>query len=865
MPSEPQTSYESVGPSRVRGYSPKLVRSSKQHQSPQIAQGKIVSLPSHTNLQPKFLDRTDTEIPFGRPFPHSKSNQNIEDEILVQTKHPGDLRRHPGKIKESKDAELIKHMSNVPGYLQHIGSTREMPHENALNFGVLEWERLEKWRHMQKVMLLRNSINISSTNNDSSMSANVGSSLCPGTVSGNAPAISKDHFSVSSPLDPSQEEGSPLKMHIADTINSSDSTPVQQSRAAMMVENEIIENLYQRFTSENDTSSTNSRNSDVAPSSGKNVNFWDGLTNKRTEKLEDLDLDFSSPYTPAKHQNIVLLLPKDLHRNSCSDLLLSEPRILFDEKGMDLARKSFSDAFYPAMVDTTEHQSEYSYSCPLPCRTEINALGDSLPTDKANVEHEGANVCRSKTKLLSPTVMEAAKKLDPEFSHPAVAEGRSPSQKPLSDIVLGRRSQSFSLKESSVVPQLISYTPVRSGPVPSKGSASFDDSKGEKEHAHSRGKSSPLRRLLDPIRKHVASSIHSSDIKPLEGNLNSASSDMFESKEKSMKSNVQAFLQFTVRNGLPLFKFVVDGNNSNILVTTVKKSTESGEDDFGWIYTFYTLHEVKKKKGGGWTTQGNKGKGSEYTYNVVGHMKISNPVEQAIKSEAVLFGVELGHANHETSAACMPQRELAAIVSKIKIANCKRDEGDKQRELTENQNFTECHSDDSRSYSTSYTTVLLPDGNHGLPNEGAPSPLIDRWKSGGICDCGGWDIGCKLRVLTSQCPCYDESKACPVSNGLDLFVQGSSQDKRPVFSLVPLKSGIYLVKFNTSLSSLQAFSICVAVMNSERSSELLGTSYQFEVPNSGGHCRSGNGSTSVQSEVPLRFVPYPPYSPVGRI
>ncbi|GAU20632.1 hypothetical protein TSUD_230460 [Trifolium subterraneum] len=45
--------------------------------------------------------------------------------------------------------------------------------------------------------------------------------------------------------------------------------------------------------------------------------------------------------------------------------------------------------------------------------------------------------------------------------------------------------------------------------------------------------------------------------------------------------------------------------------------------------------------------------------------------------------------------------------------------------------------------------VVLPIGNHGLPSgesEG-PSSLLDRWKHGGGCDCGGWDMACPLILL----------------------------------------------------------------------------------------------------------------------
>lgn len=33
---------------------------------------------------------------------------------------------------------------------------------------------------------------------------------------------------------------------------------------------------------------------------------------------------------------------------------------------------------------------------------------------------------------------------------------------------------------------------------------------------------------------------------------------------------------------------------------------------------------------------------------------------------------------------------------------------------------------------------------------GGPSTLTERWRSGGHCDCGGWDIGCPLMILKNR-------------------------------------------------------------------------------------------------------------------
>lgn len=48
--------------------------------------------------------------------------------------------------------------------------------------------------------------------------------------------------------------------------------------------------------------------------------------------------------------------------------------------------------------------------------------------------------------------------------------------------------------------------------------------------------------------------------------------------------------------------------------------------------------------------------------------------------------------------------------------------------------------------------VIVPSGNHGLPDaeNSCPTPILQRWRSGGGCDCSGWDMGCHLFVLEEQ-------------------------------------------------------------------------------------------------------------------
>uniref|UniRef100_A0A5B7B7C3 DUF3527 domain-containing protein n=1 Tax=Davidia involucrata TaxID=16924 RepID=A0A5B7B7C3_DAVIN len=115
--------------------------------------------------------------------------------------------------------------------------------------------------------------------------------------------------------------------------------------------------------------------------------------------------------------------------------------------------------------------------------------------------------------------------------------------------------------------------------------------------------------------------------------------------------------------------------------------------------------------------------------------------------------------------------------------------------------------------------ILVPAGFHGGPRtrSGGPSSLTERWKSGGRCDCGGWDIGCPLTVLNTRC---SEKKAVTPSDtqgeckSFDLFIQGSEQGTA-IMKMVNIHDGLYFVHFQSTLSALQSFSIAVAIIHTQ--------------------------------------------------
>ncbi|KAJ4956056.1 hypothetical protein NE237_012839 [Protea cynaroides] len=113
--------------------------------------------------------------------------------------------------------------------------------------------------------------------------------------------------------------------------------------------------------------------------------------------------------------------------------------------------------------------------------------------------------------------------------------------------------------------------------------------------------------------------------------------------------------------------------------------------------------------------------------------------------------------------------------------------------------------------------VLIPAGFHGGPitGNGGPSSLTSRWRSGGHCDCGGWDIGCPLTVLHNV-----SSKEVLLSDALqerksfDLFVQGTKQGE-PTLRVVNIHDGLYFIHFQSTLTALHAFSIGLAVIHTQ--------------------------------------------------
>ncbi|KAG2238243.1 hypothetical protein Bca4012_047215 [Brassica carinata] len=317
---------------------------------------------------------------------------------------------------------------------------------------------------------------------------------------------------------------------------------------------------------------------------------------------------------------------------------------------------------------------------------------------------------------------------------------------------------------------------------------SHQSSNTEEKHNTHGGESrvSPLRRLLDPLL-----------MKPKD----STSSNQ---DEKKKQSRTRALLHLTIRNGIPLFQFVVDDDNLNnksrsILGATMKSSASSFKDEDSVKYcTFYSVNEVKKKKSGSWLIHGHK---DRFVYNVIGEMRLCNSDITEHKPENISCVMRESVLVDETEEQVKGRKEVAAVVIK---------KGE--------------------------TTVIIPGGVHSIPEKGEPTPLIRRWRSGGCCDCGGWDVGCKLHVLSNNTLLHDFDQT------FTLFDQEESdKNTGPVLGMTELKTGMHRVEFGSFLSHLQAFFVCVTVVTCASEEETV-------------------SKTTAKTSSPFA----PPLSPVGR-
>ncbi|KQK24102.2 uncharacterized protein LOC100839140 [Brachypodium distachyon] len=394
-----------------------------------------------------------------------------------------------------------------------------------------------------------------------------------------------------------------------------------------------------------------------------------------------------------------------------------------------------------------------------------------------------------------------------------------------------------------------------------------------------KARSSPFKKILDPIMK--SKSLRSPSLVEKE-DPNSTTAPIsrkngvsrksllsdFSRTERSQASNCQpngesrhmmatlspahlrAVLKFDSKNGIPSFEFFVEGPEESISARSWETRSE-----LNWIYTFHS----GGKRG---STAGRSSKDDRRcSPPTVGQMHVSSYlcsevakdgiVSNSVNTEFVLY--DIAHARRSFAAEEKTQctetthPKLCSVVDKSISGNYPQQINliDQQNSVRNNSEVsTSCpwseedlyphleiaatviqipfSKDKSKENGPSSGTikVVTPSGLHGLSNdnEASPSPLLDRWRYGGGCDCGGWDMACPLVVLGSE---YDNNWVDSVTkeskHPMELLVQGSKEEL-PALSMKANGKGQLLVDFHARLSALQAFSVCISLLHCSEAS-----------------------------------------------
>lgn len=162
-------------------------------------------------------------------------------------------------------------------------------------------------------------------------------------------------------------------------------------------------------------------------------------------------------------------------------------------------------------------------------------------------------------------------------------------------------------------------------------------------------------------------------------------------------------------------------------------------------------------------------------------LSIKNKLQQKLLSGNV--DLDKPNSYHWLSKELHSSLEIAAIVLQIpfhKRESLKYKRGDRisAKGYSSLSDLSVVDQSDESMHDCSKTQeqvkVVVPTGNHGLPNTASqgPSSLLDRWRHGGGCDCGGWDMACPLILLGNPSIQFAEDHP-PMENylPLELFVQ----------------------------------------------------------------------------------------------
>ncbi|KAL4394765.1 hypothetical protein HN51_022655 [Arachis hypogaea] len=912
--------------------------SSKRHSS--LKTTKESSALPQTSRIPKDEDKLKLKSSIGAEHLDMRHKAKKDAEWKIENR--GSFKRNA-----TDSDELVKHMSNLPGYLLQPDRGHKSQ-EKAFNVGVLDWSRLEKWNHNH------NHIPVLSSNfaafSSSESSSRAVTKLSTRSVSFREKNDEKKGLASSSRTRPSKKNRECLpgnsKLLFPDGRQSGSSRSktkcTDEKRMAPLAFESLSKthsdvslerrkrNDHSKRTLQDGNSTSNSRRhhgvSHVPKEiSQQNTNSWQEYSRNKKERHHKLSSDIGQPAVISKNKEVSLRSKKvnsssreigkkvdqlqqsdsnNGHKH-CHDFRLSELRSSSDEKRSESSQSSSSYVSLPEQVCAEDVCPEIPRSSTLSSGVEFTSLervrrsiGASLDMDCSSVVSETpvyANRISKRRSLgaysdadlfgtnqrnqsVLSNIKEPLNQESAELTSSS-RRGRNISHSRRFSFSLSRIGRSFSFKEPPTLPRSsANYVGAKSGPVTPECSIRWDNP-GKEKASSTRTNPSPLRRLLDPILRHKASSIHHSaeSSQTQKGSMNSVSFaalrvDELQPSERSKGSMVRGLLQLTMKNGLPLFKFVLN-NEKNIFAATRRSLSPLEKDDWDTYFTFYLVNEIKKKSVG-WMSHGSKGKSSGYAYNCIAQMKFSSskitkPIDQNSDRQRMVKEYVLIAQTEHGQPKLVQSSEIAAVVIETPWENTSNEAMHSDTDLLKHGclrclSNERCLCSSSGENDVCTTKVILPGGVHGSPNKGEPSPLIFRWRTGGSCDCGGWDIGCKLLVLSNQKQQSSDIPKFPkpFHDCFQLYAEEGDKQDTPIFTLSPVKDGFYSVEFHSSVTYLQAFFIAVAVLSCQKLPSFLEMGSMLEDNLKEPSSKNNN---RPQGKAPLKYTPIPPLSPVGRV
>lgn len=102
-----------------------------------------------------------------------------------------------------------------------------------------------------------------------------------------------------------------------------------------------------------------------------------------------------------------------------------------------------------------------------------------------------------------------------------------------------------------------------------------------------------------------------------------------------------------------------------------------------------------------------------------------------------------------------------------------------------------------------------------------------------------------------------------------MLLQGREKNGKPAFNLEAFSNGFYSLELDSSIPLLEAFATCVALLTSQKFSEILDSNIPGHILEAIiGSCKPNSTTTPTipfSRQVPAKYATSRPASPVGRI